>query len=472
MIVLKNKALLGDGVNFMLKKIAKKIPQLNKIVDERNRYALDSEKKYEKILELERINADLVSRIASDRSLKDDLLKQNEIVNWKCKAKRFENQISSYLDGDGSIIDHSFIRLAEDQHVVAFIPVELLFTEDKITAYSKVDQITADWKHQNTVWENINLVRLKPHRDLMNFFKGLEKSPDAYIKWFENLFSSRGLIAESSIAVIDRRHREFQCMSKELNKGIDFFTDNPIEVRWNPSGYFNIIDGHHRAMFLYCSGMRLIPAKVSVQEFINWINKEKALECLELINDQVRSEFYTPICNPYFYDRPAYRDNSYKSRLDHILEFFNSKRFSNYKILDIGSNLGYYSQFFSREGAKVTALEPDKQHYDLAKLLTELTHTNITLLQDKIEEYETSETYDVAIFLTVFYHFFEDKRELIIKNLDKLITSFIIWESGDNPQMEIDYITQNSKFTYYKQIGDTYGTDKIRELGIFSVSPF
>lgn len=117
-------------------------------------------------------------------------------------------------------------------------------------------------------------------------------------------------------------------------------------------------------------------------------------------------------------------------------------------------------------------MEPDKQHYDLAKLLTELTHTNITLLQDKIEEYETSGTYDVAIFLTVFYHFFEDKRELIIQNLDKLITSFIIWESGDNPQMEIDYITQNSKFTYYKQIADTYGTDKIRELGVFSVNPF
>ncbi|PNQ82620.1 hypothetical protein [Paenibacillus sp. F4] len=141
---------------------------------------------------MERINADLVSRIALDRSFKDDLLKQNEIVNWKCKKNRLENQISSYLDGDGSIIDYSFIRLAEDQHVVAFIPVELLFTEDKITAYSKVDQITADWEDQNTVWENINLVRLKPHRDLMNFLKALKRALLPILNGLKTYFLQEG----------------------------------------------------------------------------------------------------------------------------------------------------------------------------------------------------------------------------------------------------------------------------------------
>lgn len=50
-----------------------------------------------------------------------------------------------------------------------------------------------------------------------------------------------------------------------------------------------------------------------------------------------------------------------------------------------------------------------------------------------------------------------------------VIDKFILWESGDNPEAEKADIMSNTKFKHYSRLTSTYGTGKVRELGIFSV---
>jgi hypothetical protein len=452
-----------------IKNIAKKIPPLKRIVDERNNFANENEILYQKINDLQVNNNEL--RISNERIQKKYLFHQKEQLLLDVAS--LKSNIAAYFNEDSeSLKDHAFINLAEDQHIVAYVPIELLFTETIESATSKIENVTEQWEYQNSIWADLNIIRLKPHRDLFYFFKGIVSSPQSYLDWFNEIFTSRGIELIPTYELIDNRYREFQFMSDELNKGLEFFINNPINVVWNERGYFNLLDGHHRAMFLYCAGIRFLPTKISAEDYSKWKNKQLAVECAKLITIQNRNEFYTPINNPYFLDKKALRDTVYKTRLDHILEFFSSHRFSNYKIIDIGSNLGYYTQYFCKEGAIVTSLEPDPQHYDLSKILCKLLHTNPTILEDKVQEFDATQKFDVAIFLTVFYHFFDEIREGIIRNIDLMVNKFIIWESGDNAQMEIDYITKNSKFHYYKKIANTYGTAKIRELGIFSIEEF
>jgi hypothetical protein len=42
--------------------------------------------------------------------------------------------------------DYAFIENSENGKVIAFVPVELLFTESKDTDYNKVSNITEGWK--------------------------------------------------------------------------------------------------------------------------------------------------------------------------------------------------------------------------------------------------------------------------------------------------------------------------------------
>lgn len=370
------------------------------------------------------------------------------------------------------LIDKLFLKL-KDGYIIAKIPIELLFTESFETAKTKADNITEAWITQNAIWQDLNLIRLKPHRELMYFFlNGLSDLPNNYLKWYENIFISRDLNPPlSSVEIIDKRYSEFRFMTNELNKGMNFFYEYPSIIQWNDERkYFNLLDGHHRAMFLFSHGIRQIPCQMPINDYIKYINIQCAKETNRIILDQNRKEFYTPIPHPYFIDRVSYRDMCGKTRLDHILEFFNEYRFEGFEIIDIGANLCYFSQHFEREGAFVTSLEPCDIHFELANSLNNLFYSKINLIKCNIQDLNIDKKYDVCIFLSVFYHLFKSPlRKKIIEIVDNITSKFIFWESGElnNCEEEKNYILENTKFKCYKKLAYSYGTGKVRELGVF-----
>lgn len=367
--------------------------------------------------------------------------------------------------------DESIINNMGDSHVVAWIPVELLFSER--AEDNVLDNYTEEWKAQNREWENHPLVCFKPYESLYRFFMRGERFPSIYCQWWQRLFTSRGLNSGlSDEDLVEKRFREFMIMQGELNKGMDFFIKHPSVGHWNKKGYFNLLDGHHRAAFLYNSGLRKIPVRISKGDYELWLNTGIARKVHDIIKKQERFEFYQPVLNPYFMNLHPYREDYAKSRIHHILEYFGNTRFANRTVLDVGACLGYFGQMFARMGAKVTMIEHDPIHFELLNELNNLLYADCETVMQPFENYETSKSFDIAIMLTVFYHYLKDEKvkKKFLENINRYVKSVLIWESGDRADYEKEQIMKYTKFKTFEHICYTYATGKFRELGIFFVN--
>lgn len=368
--------------------------------------------------------------------------------------------------------DFSLIRHVDSKFLVAWIPIELIFSERREDNIN-VDNVTEEWEKQNVIYQDIPLISFIPYRNLYQFFSSGKELPLKYCEWFQNLFISRGMKSGyTNESLIEKRYREYKRMSTELqNNGLQFFIDYPAVGKWNDKGYFNLIDGHHRISFLYERGFRIVPVQVTEIDYRKWANKDMANRVRDIILNENRTEFYQPILNPYFMSLHPHREDVNKSRLQMLLEYFGIKRFNGAKVIDIGANLGFFGAAFSRMGADVTLIEPDSYHYKLTSSVTELMYIDANVVTSTFEDFETNEQYDIAIMLTVFYHQMSkpEIRDRFISKLNAMISSMIIWESGDKIEEEKSFILNNTKFKKYTHIGYTFATDKFRELGIFSV---
>lgn len=369
---------------------------------------------------------------------------------------------------DGVLKDSAFLYNMGENHVCVWIPVELLFSERAEDNYLEVR--TDEWVEQNKRLENLPIISFTPYRDLFTFFMQGQRFPKLYCAWYQYLYSSRGLRSGyTDEELIEKRFQEFKQMQHELNKGMEFFTAAPAVAKWNPKGYFNLLDGHHRTAFLYYSGLTRIPVQITRKDYELWCNKEKAEVVMNIAVKQGRNEFYQPILNPYFFRITPYREDFAKSRLHHLLETFHPKQFVGKSVIDIGANLGYMGQAFYRMGAEVTLLEPDPVHCELLQKINELLYSECRVVAQRFENYQQEQHFDIGILFTVFYHYFSNEtvRASFVKNLNKRITQMILWESGDLPDEEKAYIINHTKFHVYRRLSYTYATGKFRELGVF-----
>ena len=364
--------------------------------------------------------------------------------------------------------DTSFISNVGDEHVIAWLPVELLFSER--AEDNVLDVYTEAWIEQNREWENHPIICFGPYRNLFRFFMQGQEFPAEYCRWWQRLFTSRGMSSGmTDEELIEKRFREFMIMQNELNTGMDFFIKHPAIGKWNEKGYFNLLDGHHRTIFLYYSGLRKIPVQIPRKDYECWCNMDAAKAVHAIATKQERFEFYQPILHPYFLTLHPYRENYAKSRLHHILEYLGHTRFKGKSVLDIGACLGYFGQMFARMGAEVTMIDHDPIHFELLTALNKMLHIECEAIMQPFEEFDSRQKFDIAVMLTVFYPYMEDE-EVKMKFLNKInayINHALIWESGDEPDLEKDLIMKHTKFKMFKRLCVTYATGKFREMGIF-----
>lgn len=380
-----------------------------------------------------------------------------------------------YISDNAEIFsDTALIRKIGQEYVVAWIPVELLFSErtDDYVSRTNFKTATKEWRLFHSQYSDIPLVGFEPHRTLFSFFRNGDAYPRKYLDWYQSVFVTQGLaVPLSDVEILKKRFREFRIMQSELNKGMQFFVDLPAKATWNERGYFNLWDGHHRSMFLYVSGCSKIPVQISTLDYEKWSNQDSAIKLKELVASQKRVEFYQPIPNPYFLNLNTNRDNFCKSRLHHLMEYFNATKFAGKRVVDIGANIGYFGSHFARLGADVTMVEPDLAHFELAKQARDLLHIKCQIVNQKFEVYEDFQHFDMAILLTVLYHYLSNEqiKRLFFEKLNEMVDEMIVWESGDDPDYEKTQIIENTKFKNYTHLAYTYATRRFRELGLFSV---
>lgn len=409
-----------------------------------------------------------LSRFSGQLLNKDEVKSIFPIICKDIEERQERDEFFKSFDENKELTEGAVIYQLDDQHVVVWIPIELLFsqrTEDNI-----IDDYTDEWKLHSEKWADLPIIMFEPHKCLYAFFQYGSEYPDTYCNWYQKIYTSRELVYKyTDESLIDKRFREFKSMQRKLNKGMDFFIEHPAIAKWNPKGYFNLLDGHHRTMFLYSSGLTRIPVQITKKDYDMWCNKKMAVSVHEIIKKQKRKEFYQPILNPYYMDINSYREGYAKSRLHYIMEYFGSQRLIGKKVIDVGANLGYMGQAFARMGCDVTLLEPDPLHYELMQKINDLLYIKCNTVMVKFEDYETTEKFDIAILLTVFYHYYSDEaiKVKFVQHLNKMVSQMIIWESGGSSDEEKKYIIEHTKFTNYQRLCYTYATGKFRELGIF-----
>ena len=77
------------------------------------------------------------------------------------------------------------------------------------------------------------------------------------------------------------------------------------------------------------------------------------------------------------------------------------------------------------------------EHYELARLNV-LERVHFDLKEERFERSSLTETYDIGLLLTVFYHVMDDlpAREAFLRKLDQSVTGVLFWESGAEPEKE------------------------------------
>ena len=356
---------------------------------------------------------------------------------------------------------------AEPATVVAEVPVELLFTEGP--NHGPVEGWTPELQAQHDRWADLPLARLRPHLGLFDYFLQQGPHPREYLDWYAGIFTSRGLTPPmSEEALLSSRHREFVRMEDALQRDPAFFSRTAMRAEWSGRGYFNIRDGHHRAAFLFRRGWRRLPVSMSREDLAAWgAGVTQALRDEIFTSDGTRL-LYTPVLLSDFLGLPSERDGYGPSRLDLFLRHLGDHRLAGSPVLDIGCNTGFYAQHFAREGARVTGIEPDPRHARLARLLNQAYGLTWTLREETFED-AALEPHDVGILLSVFYHFAKDPqvRARFLQKVDATVKRFLFWESGAEPEQERQWILEGTGFKRYRQLGQTWGTGKARELGVF-----
>lgn len=350
------------------------------------------------------------------------------------------------------------------------VPVELLFTEGPRRA--PIEHWTEAWQAQHQRWADLPLVRLAPHLGLYRFFMGQRADPQPYLDWYEAIFASRGLTPPLGVeALLATRHRDYLAMERRLETGgVAAFSELPITVDYNQRGYFNIRDGHHRAAFLVARGRRHMVVEMTTEDFAFWQGRHLDAVRELLYADGGQRLVYTPMLLPGLLDYPSERDGAAPSRLDLILESLGERRLAGLGVLDIGCNVGFYGRHFAREGAKVTGIDLDPKHIELGRRLNQAHQLEFELRCEPFEDADL-EPHDLGLLLTVLYHYGADvkRRTKLLEKVDATVRRWLYWESGAEPEKEKRWLLEGTHFDQYRKLGDTWGTGKRRELGVFFV---
>ena len=205
---------------------------------------------------------------------------------------------------------------------------------------------------------------------------------ELYFKQRRCMEEDRRIDPDREDAHLRERYSIFQNMELLYNTNINFFYENPIDVKWNQKGYFNIEDGNNRAAFLFAKGWNMLPCRMEKEDHCLWINEKKVDAVKESIKNVQEVEY--PISHP-FYIKSLYKSMPFcYIKLKKLCDWLYKKDvvLDNKSILDVECRNGFIGRHFARMGANVTALETDEANRELCMRIDDLLYIKQNIVKD------------------------------------------------------------------------------------------
>lgn len=221
----------------------------------------------------------------------------NNCVNTECELPIYSKLYEKHLSSD-------IIRTINNNHII-WCPARLLFSPIGSKIY---DSTMEKWNNEmDKTWEFDAPVvaMLNDYYDVPSVVKYLAShlgDCDYYIKRVSEIAGRNRIEYEKQV---------FDILEYEFSRGDDYFIDSPIICEWNDRGYFNIIDGCHRAVFLINKGVRNIPIAVSDNDYKKYsLANSKEIRCntFDYNNDEENIINYVL---QYLYDNNLYATEVY-----------------------------------------------------------------------------------------------------------------------------------------------------------------
>ena len=398
----------------------------------------------------------LIYKVIQQGTLPSDVRRMNTVFYLLMRGggiKSIDNIPYYDLDMDTRFINSALVHEDESEKIV-YIPLDLIFVKSEnrhIFTYSKflkyIRAFSLQQENSFTIIDNYS----KNHN--IEAFNGWEYE----------------LTAEERRSYTQATLNEFNL---RIEFGMDYFEKNPIRVTFENKKFYIEDEYLFRVMFFLSKEVLHIPARMSNQDYEAWINRPFLNKVIDYAKKHDLFTSYSMLEHPYMYNFPTARDIGGNSRFVKIGNFIDETKLDikGKKIVDIGAYFGVMSRFFARLGAQVTSVEMNPDEYGFEVLLNEiLNFDDIKMFCGIIQDLKTDEQFDIAILMNVLHwHLKTGVAAEIVQAVNRITTKYLLWESGDEPEIEKKLIIDNSQFKHYTKICTTVGTGKIRELGFWS----
>lgn len=252
---------------------------------------------------------------------------------------------------EGSILQseidavHAIIQ-DEKTFKIIWCPAELVYTNS-----ARLSEIPR--------YASIPLYSLVPYVHMFEYLQGYGADPGQYLDEY-GVNSCKYTNTLSDVAVVLQRSELLSIYKDALNKGMDFFISSAPPAEFSAeSGVFNLLDGHHRCLFLVMQEFRYIPIRVSQSDYIKWAYACKDTE-LKSYLDKDGKRF--PILHPKYHKINEAADRNDLLQLESIQKYLSGDRnawrqlLKGNHVLDLSGTYGYYARNALRMWAESSAI--------------------------------------------------------------------------------------------------------------------
>ena len=292
------------------------------------------------------------------------LLNYNKV--YANDLRRIYNRI---LLGDLEEIEVPYYRMLVQDSELKLDETFYIESKNYITLSVSADILYTTIKEVNP-YADIPLVAFKPYDQMFRYFlaEGAGDVKEYLEKYGVNSCNYTHSFTDDDIIL--QREMLYEIWNEHFQEGIDFFVSSAPLARWNSKGYFNLMEGQHRTLFLIKKGIYYLPVQISREDYERWKNISIADE---IKGDEKVINAKCPIHNPYFQKNSFYNKISVIDSMLQIQQNLPEVLYRDKEILNIDLIYGYYGFNFCRMGGRsVTLFAVDDNDRHIMKSFVEL----------------------------------------------------------------------------------------------------
>lgn len=239
-------------------------------------------------------------------------------------------------------------------------------------------------------YSDVPLIAFKPYNQMFRYFF-VEEVGDIieYLgKFGINRCNYTNSLTDNDIVL--QREKLYEIYNEHFQEGMDFFISSAPLANWNNKGYFNLMEGQHRTLFLLKKGIYYLPVQISREDYEKWKN----ISIVDEIKDDeqvINAQF--PIPHPYFQKKSFYNKISIIDSMLQLQQNLPAALYKNKEILSIDTICGYYGFNLLRMGGHSVTLfaanNSDKHIMDYLRELYRLQSIDIQidLQEEKLQQF-------------------------------------------------------------------------------------